>query len=81
MSEPLNRQARWTHRCGEVGEWIDYGAVTFAQAASQHADAYGLAKMDIQVRCTSSPDDIRTIPVRRVVSYKCGLRGAGSNAD
>ena len=87
MSEPLNRQARWIKSTGlhpsicHTGDWCDYGPVTFAKAARDHATAYDLDQIDIQVRCTSSPKDIRTIPVRRVVSYECTLRDASCNAD
>lgn len=73
MNKPLNRQART--EC-QHAQWDDYGPVSFAEAARSLAQFYDQDEIDIEVRDEAEPDDVRTIIVRRVVSFQCvNLRG------
>lgn len=78
--KPMNRQARIAGHY----YWDSYGAVTYAQAAKSHAAAFLTSRVcgvTVEVRDDSTPDDIRTIPVRQVITYECTLRDEACNRD
>lgn len=78
--KPMNRQARLQGH----EYWQGYGAVTYAQAAKSHAAAFFTSPLffvTVEVRDESTPDDIRTIPVRQVITYECTLRDEACNRD
>ncbi len=79
-AKPMNRQARLQGH----DRWSDYGAVTYAQAAKSHAAAFFTSPLffvTVEVRDESTPEDIRTIPVRQVITYACTLRDEACNRD
>jgi len=72
----LNRQTRYSYD----SDWVDRGNVTYEQAAIAAAKESSLHKMRIEVRCESSPDNVREFTVKRKPTEYIveGLRGEES---
>lgn len=69
----MNRQCY----VNEVNGWVDYGAVSFAEAAMLEAKQWAPSeRLTVQVRDEAEPEIVHTLTVLRQVVYSIeGLRG------
>lgn len=68
----MNRQCY----VNEVNGWVDYGAVSFAEAAILEAKEWSKDVVTVRIRDEAEPEIVHTLTVRRQVVYSIeGLRG------
>lgn len=68
----MNRQCY----VNEVNGWVDYGAVSFAEAAILEAKEWSKGTVTVKVRDEAEPEIVHALTVRRQVVYSIeGLRG------